>query len=97
MSEVIKSYYAKTKLEEHQLNKKLEMINRHPDIKRELEDWIKNKQYKQNGICVEGFTAGSLAKISKYINGEAAFIMLIKLRENPDEAKRQIANGFKVK
>ena len=55
MSEVIKSYYAKTKLEEHQLNKKMEMINRHPDIKRELEDWINRLECEFDGIALTSF------------------------------------------
>ena len=48
------------------------------------------------GITVEGYSAKSLSEISKFLDGEGAFIMLIKLRENPEAAKKQIAKGFKM-
>lgn len=97
MSDLILNYYEKTKLEEFQLKNKLEMLNRHKDIKREFEYWITHKCYMPSGIMVEGYSAESLSKVSKYLDGEGAFIMLIKLRENPEVARKQIANGFKVK
>lgn len=97
MSEVIREYYSKTKLEEFQLKHKLEMLERHMDIQKELEYWIINRKYLQDGICVEGYSAETLSKVSKYLDGESAFIMLIKLRENPEDAKNQIEKGFKIK
>ena len=97
MREVIREYYSKTKLEEFQLMHKLEMLERHTDIQKELEYWIINRKYLQNGISVEGYSAETLSKVSKYLDGEGAFIMLIKLRENPEDAKKQIVNGLKMK
>lgn len=97
MSDVIKDYYRKTKLEEFQVKNKLEMLDRHADIKEEFEYWLTHKCFMPNGITVEGYSAKSLSEISKFLNGEGAFIMLIKLRENPENAKKQITTGFKIK
>lgn len=97
MSEIIENYYRKTKLEDFQIKSKMDLLDKHNDIKAELEYWIQNQCYKQDGIVVEGFSAESLAKESKLLDGEGAFIMLIKLRERPEVAKRQIANGFIMK
>lgn len=46
---------------------------------------------------VEGYSAKNLAQVSVFLDGEAAFVYLIELRENPEKALRQIANGFKMK
>lgn len=97
MSDVIKDYYSKTKLEEFQVTNKLEKLDRHEDIKEEFEYWIIHKCFMSNGITVEGYSAKSLSELSKFLDGEGAFIMLIKLREKPEIAKKQIANGFKMK
>lgn len=97
MSEIIENYYRKTKLEDFQIKSKLDMLDRHSDIKSELEYWLLNKAYKQDGIVVEDFSAENLAAKSKYLNGEGAFMMLIQLREKPDVAKKLIASGFKMK
>lgn len=46
---------------------------------------------------VEGYTAEKLASMSPYLDGEGAFMLLIELKENPDKAKKRIAEGFKMK
>ena len=97
MSEVIKEYYKKTKLEKHHIDSKLVSFSHHEDIEQEFECWIKTKEYKNDGIVVEGYSAKVLANISKFLDGEGAFVMLIALRENPEKAVRQIKAGFKVK
>lgn len=48
-------------------------------------------------VSEEGYTAKKLAGMSKYLNGEGAFMMLIELRENPEKALAQIQDGFKLK
>lgn len=46
---------------------------------------------------MEGYSAKTLAQVSVFLDGEAAFVYLIELRENPEKALRQIVNGFKMK
>ena len=60
----------------------------------------KNHDGKTDGAMVEGYSAKTLAQVSVFLDGEAAFVYLIELRENPEnpeKALRQIANGFKMK
>ena len=61
---------------------------------KEFEYWIEHKAYLQKGISVEGYTARSLADLSAYTDGEAAFMLLIELREAPDRALRRIKSGI---
>lgn len=46
---------------------------------------------------LDGIIPKDLAQKSVFLDGEAAFVFLIELRENPEKALKQIANGFKMK
>lgn len=96
MSKIINDYYKKAKIMPLLLKTKLKKFNNNPDIEEEFEYWILNKEYKDN-VIVEGYTAKSLSKLSKYLDGEGAFMLLIELRENPTKALEKISNGFKLK
>ena len=97
MSEIIKEYYNKTQLDSRLVGRKLELFEKYSDIKQEFEYWLETGQYKSNGVVVEGYSAEALAKISVFLDGEGAFMLLIELRENTKKALKQIANGFKMK
>lgn len=97
MSEIIKEYYKKTKLDDAQINSKIEKFTKHEDVKKEFEYWIEHKHFIENGLVVEGYSASKLAESSSYLNGEGAFVMLMKLRENPENALKQIKEGLKMK
>lgn len=98
MSKVIEEYYRKTKLPEPLIVKKLEVLERHPDIKAEFEVWVKSKMFKEKG-CVEvaGYSAKAIAKMSRFVNGEGAFMLLVELRENREKALKRISYGFRMK
>ena len=97
MSLIIEEYYKKNKIMPALLTMKIESLAKHEDIQREFEDWIQSGEYSETGIEVKGYTAKSLAEKSKYLKGEGAFMMLIKLREKPDEALKTIDEGLKIK
>lgn len=97
MSEKIREYYRNTKLDKHLVERKLERFAKHNDIIQEFEYWLDTRQYKSDGVVVEGYSAKSLSQVSVFLDGEASFVYLIELRENPEKALRQIANGFKMK
>lgn len=97
MSELIKEYYSKTKLDKRLVDRKLELFAKHIDIMQEFEYWLKTRQYNPNGVVIEGYSAKDLAQKSVFLDGEAAFVFLIELRENPKKALKQITNGFKMK
>lgn len=98
MSKIIEEYYAKAKVMPLLLKSKMSKLSKHPDIAAELEYWITEKQYKEgNCVVVEGYSAKKLSELSVYLDGEGAFMLLIELRENPQNALAKIENGFKIK
>lgn len=97
MSKIIENYYKQADVMPLLLKQKMSKLQRNADIMREFEYWIEHKAYLQKGISIEGYTAQSLADLSSYTDGEAAFMLLIELRETPDRALRRIKNGFKIK
>ena len=98
MSKVIREYYEKTHTLQSLFEQKIIKFEKHPDIMQEFEQWILNKQYKNEGaVSVLGYTAKKLSEISPYLKGEGAFILLMELRDDPEKAKRRISSGFKKK
>lgn len=97
MSKIIENYYKQANVMPLLLKQKMSKLQRNEDIMSEFEYWIEHKQYIQNGVSIKGYTARSLAELSVYTDGEAAFMLLIELRETPDRALRRIKDGFKVK
>lgn len=94
MSEIVESYYREANVMPFLLKQKTEKLQRNEDILKEFEYWIEHGTYLPNGVSVEGYTAQSLAKLSEYIDGEAAFMLLIELREAPEKALHRIKNSF---
>ena len=68
-------------------------FERHPDILAELEAWIKTGRY-EDGVQVEGYAATAIHDLAPFLDGPGVFSFLVTLRENPETAKRQIAEGF---
>lgn len=98
MSTIIENFYRDNKIPEVLLKQKLTKFEQNPDISKEFEFWIQNRQYKtEEAVSIEGYTAKKLSEISEYLDGEGAFIILMELRENPNKALERIAKGFKMK
>lgn len=79
------------------MQQKMDKLQRNSDICDEFEYWILNKKYKPNGLVVNGYSAQKLAELSRFLDGEGAFMLLIELRENPEKAMNKIRDGFKLK
>lgn len=97
MSRIIEDYYTRAKISPTLLAQKMSKLRRNEDILKEFEYWIEHKAFTSSGISVEGYTAQSLSALSAYVDGEAAFMLLVELREAPNRAHNRIKNGFKVK
>lgn len=97
MKQTVIDYYSQTELVPYLLKQKMDKLERNEDICNEFEYWILNKEYKPNGLVVNGYSAQKLAGLSRFLDGEGAFMLLIELRENPDKALKQIQQGFKLK
>lgn len=97
MIEIIKKYYHDINGIEAQVQNKLEKLRRNKDVMEEFANWINTQKYSIPGVEVEGYTAEKLAAMSRFLQGEGAFMLLIELRENPAIARRRIEAGFKMK
>jgi len=70
-------------------------IERHEDIRAELEQWIECQVYPQdNPLTVEGYTAERISKLAPFMDGVGVYNFMVTLRERPDDAKRIISEGF---
>lgn len=98
MSLIIEKYYKEKQIMPLLLKKKMLIFEKHLDIAAEFENWIKTGEYVVDKcINVEGYTAESLAKLSPFIDGEQAFVLLAELRDEPQKAMDRINRGFKLK
>ena len=95
---IIYDYYEGVKLHPSLIKICVDLFDKHPDIKKEFEYWIEERNYiSKKCVEVEGYTAESIAKEFPVLDGEGAFNLLVQLRENPEKAKKQISRGFRVK
>jgi hypothetical protein len=70
-------------------------LEKHADIRAELEKWIDVREYNQdNPLIIEGYTAEMISKLAPFMDGVGVYNFMITLRERPDNAKRIIAEGF---
>lgn len=97
MNKVIEAYYAQAKINPFIIRQKLAKFSRNSDIQAEFVHWIENKEYRQDAVVIQGYTAKMLAALSEYLNGEGAFILMIELREDPEKAMSRISHGFNMK
>lgn len=94
---IIGEYYRKIGIGQDFIESKLSKLSDNPDVRDEFAYWIINRKYKKDAVEVEGYTAEKLAGKSRFLDGEGAFMMLIKLREKPADAKKQIQAGFRMR
>lgn len=98
MISVVEKYYKKAGVIPFLLKGKIARLEKNPDILSEFVKWIESGAYKeQDCVTVSGFSAKELAKKSPLLDGEGAFMTLIELRENPEEAKEMIAKHLVIK
>lgn len=97
MEEIIRKYYSTFDISSWLVESKIKKFKQNSDIMEEFAYWIDNKKYMENGTIVEGYTAKQLADLSRFLDGEGAFMLLIELRINPIKAKKRIEKGFVMK
>lgn len=74
-----------------------EKITRHDDIAEEFETWLETRKYRGGRLEVGGYTAEKIHELAPGLNGIGVYNFLVTLRDNPEEAKRIINEGFKEK
>ncbi|MBQ8944294.1 MAG: hypothetical protein IJ050_07305 [Clostridia bacterium] len=70
---------------------------KYDDIKNEFVYCIENGSLPNEPIVVEGYSAKDIQNMAPFMNYLGIYKFLISLRENPDETKRIIKEGFKIK
>lgn len=68
-------------------------FERNPDIGSELILWIQKREFQQNAIIVQGYSAEEICKISNLLP-IGAYNFLIALREHPEFALADLKAGF---
>lgn len=98
MRKRIADFYESSNLPKTLKISNIKRFEKYDDIAIEFEEWLCSKTFKSvDAVTVEGYTARKLSELFPYLNGDGAFILLIELREAPQKALKQIANGFKKK
>ena len=73
-------------------------FERHDDLRIELEKWIGSRIFpKENAVSIEGCTAEMIFELAPFMDGVDVYNFLIILRENPENGKRIISEGFNIK
>jgi hypothetical protein len=70
-------------------------LEKHHDIRAELEQWIDKREYPQDKpLTIEGYTAEMISNLAPFMDGVGVYNFMVTLRERPNNAKRIIATGF---
>jgi hypothetical protein len=94
--EMILNYLVNTRNQKPEVAAKIASpIEKHDDIRAELENWIERQTYPHNNpLTIEGYTAEAISKLATFMDGVGVYNFMVTLRERPDNAKRIIAEGF---
>jgi len=97
--EKIVNYLVKERKQKQEVALKIvASLEKHDDICAELEMWIDRREYPQaKPLTVEGYNAAIISKLAPFMDGVGVYNFLVTLRERPENGKRIIAEGFKIK
>lgn len=71
-------------------------VTKHSDIAEEFGRWLETRKYDDEGIEVGGYRAKDIHEMAPQLTGIGVFNFLVTLRDEPDEAKKIIQDGFVV-
>lgn len=74
-----------------------EKVMKYDDIAEEFGKWLEKRVYEENGVESGGYTAKRIHEMAPQLDGIGVFNFLVTLRDEPEEAKRFIDEGFVVK
>ncbi|MDR2590531.1 MAG: hypothetical protein LBC71_06060 [Oscillospiraceae bacterium] len=95
----IVDYLVNERKQKHEVAMKIVApLEKHDDIRSELEYWLEKREYLQdNPIVIEGYSAKDIIKLAPFMDGVGVYNFMITLRERPESGKKIIADGFKRK
>ena len=95
MGNAVKDYLVRTGMTETTADQICEPLSRHADIEAELLRSLEDGAYvADDPVKVEGYTAKDIAELAPFMSYVGAYNFLVTLREDPDQAKEWIAQGF---
>ena len=71
-------------------------VMKYDDIASEFLQWLETRGYDENGLEVGGYTAKKIVELAPRLDGIGVFNFLVTLRDDPEEAKKYITEGFRV-
>ena len=73
-------------------------VTKYKDIRMEFDYWLNNRDYNiENPIVIEGYSARQIFKMAEFLDGVGVFNFMVTLRDNPEEAKAYIRDGFRIR
>lgn len=75
----------------------LAKVTKYDDIAEGFAAWIKTQDYSAAKVEVGEYTAEKIHELAPQLEGIGVFNFLVTLRDNPEEAKKNIESGFIVK
>ena len=70
-------------------------ITKYDDIYREFLLWLSQRSYQMKSpIIVEGYSAQNIYDRANFLDGIGVYNFLVDLRDQPDQAKRYLEEGF---
>ena len=96
--ELIMEYLTETLKQKKVLaDRNFNRITKYEDLKDEFEACIKSGSIPNDGIIVEGYSAKDIQTLAPFMNWLGIYNFLISLRDDPEKAKQNIEDGFKIK
>lgn len=98
MEEKIEKYLIEERgIESEVVREKLRgKVMKYDDIAQEFQQWLDEREFR-DGVNVEGYTAKSVSEMAPMLEGIGVYNFLVTLRDNPEEGKRIIDEGFMIK
>ena len=72
-------------------------ICKYNDIKQEFLKWLKERNYDNASLVIDGYTAKDIHQMAPFMDGAGVYNFMATLRDNPKAATEIIEEGFVVR
>ena len=79
-----------------QIENFLDRLKETPEIYLEFHEWLTKREFPENGVAIEGYSAKKIAEIQPRLTGLAVYLLLAELRRAPGEIKGYLVGGLKI-
>lgn len=94
MEQILNYLITELQQSERVANRNAAKLCKYDDIKDEFLIWLDTKDFIDNGLAIEGYTAKKIYELAPFMNGVGVYNFMVTLRENPELALQTIADGF---